>query len=194
MQIRKLAGLLLAACLALAAFAASSAMAEEAPTIWSGSSIKISSPSGVTVEKNGAEPKVCTTQTYGSATGSTSIEGIFGAYNRMDFTTKLSCPNSKALTLWFYYPSHAVYNTSTGKYLVDFNQGEILESPWGQYYVSSEAEIRGTFTNGSGATPSTLTVSHVPIGNLGGTTGPTLTLTGTFNVTSGSGGLLTLSH
>jgi hypothetical protein len=62
-------------------------------------------------------------------------------------------------------------------------------SPWGLY---TQSTVVGTFTNGSGATPSTVTFNNVTIG-VNQATGLPLTLSGTFTVKTGTGGLLTLS-
>lgn len=190
MQIRKFAGLLAAACLALAAFGASSAMAEEKPAKFSASSIKLST-SGVTVEKSGGDPKVCTMKTYGPASGKTVGSAIF-AYNWWNgFTTRLDCPSSTELTLSF-YGAQALYDTGSGKYKVRFNAGTNVPfyTPWGEYIPDSYAD--GVWNNGSGATPSTLSLDHEPIGELVGG-GAKITLTGTFTATTSTGGLLTLS-
>jgi hypothetical protein len=63
--------------------------------------------------------------------------------------------------------------------------------PYGNYNQNGGEKFRGKWTNGSGATASTVTFSEAPIGYSGG---QLLTLSGTLKATTPTGGLLTLSH
>lgn len=61
-------------------------------------------------------------------------------------------------------------------------------SPFGAY---SQGEMEGVFTNGSAGKPSTLTYSNDVVGETVSGAEP-ITMSATFNVTTGTGGLLTL--
>jgi hypothetical protein len=189
-QSTRIGALLVAACLALAAFGAVTASAEVVNAKFSANNIKLAT-TGVTVEKNAAEPKLCTTTTRGPATGET-FTGAFFASNNVTFQTEFDCPSASWLDLGF-YGAEVKYDTVTGKYSVTMNKevGGGFESPWGTYQAKQPTV---TWTNGSGATNSTITFSKTLIGTSGGGTGFPLTLTGTFTATTKAGGLLTLSH
>lgn len=175
-----------AAVMALGALAAS-ASASVVPAYFSGSSFKVTAPSGITLKRSGTEPKVCT-PTW-TITGSAQLNGFtFG--NVQGGETKFTCPSGTSFTIGFV--GEARYDTVTGQYslYVNYDPGYSLVSPWGSYYENSA--FSGAWVNGSGSTPSTLTYTNAVVGHT--TAGAPISIEGTLNVTTSTGGLLTLSH
>lgn len=72
------------------------------------------------------------------------------------------------------------------------NLESVLQSPWEAHYHGSASTA--DWVNGSGSSPSTMTFSNDQIGYIpsGGGFNPSVYLNGTLNVTTASGGLLTI--
>jgi hypothetical protein len=163
---------------ALFALTASSAFA--APATWSASGSMKWTTSSYSLSYNGSS-LTCTpyapSWAVGGAGGSTfsyfgkPASACGGAFSNFELTV-----NGNA-------------SQAGGVYSLTVAGGAVNASPFGGY---NQVAAVGTFTNGSGATPSKVTFTNVTIGTHG-TTGLPLKITGTFNVTTGSGGLLTLS-
>jgi hypothetical protein len=190
-----------AAALALCVIGAGSASAAE----WvQGTTTMKWSASSISLKKNGGSATTCN---WGNITGS----GLYGAKNGPSFPhykggvsnnlyagnyTQVSCPGTSSFSLC----SCIGYAKSTGEgvYSLRLYQQWFSVSSFGSPYGTwtqlglgeSEAS-RGTFTNGSGETPSTLTFNEVEIGKTFPLEEP-ITLSATFNVTTATGGLLTL--
>ena len=168
------------------------ASAENLKATFSGSSMKLTT-SGITVEKAGTEAKTCTLNT-GSTSGSISSnapyvhnEVVGGVLQVTGFT----CTGSTKLQVWTLY-AQPYFDTTTSKYILPLEVStESVTSPWGKYLENGKA--LGVWVNGSGLTPSTLTYSKTQIGLLSAT-GQPITISGTFNATTSTGGALTLSH
>lgn len=176
----------LAAMSALVAVGVSSAAAEVVPANFSGSTIKLTT-TGVTIKKSGAEAKTCTFSP--SAPVGLITEGFAQPMNNTSTgTSNFSCTGSTKLEsiLWF----EATYDTVTGQYKL-YCVGDFAErqSPYGLW---AESAFNGSWNNGSGTTQSTVTYNETQIGQT--STRAPITMTGTFTVTTSTGGLLTLSH
>lgn len=177
------------AAMAMSALVASSASASIVAAKFSSSTFKLTT-TGITVKRSGAEAKACTpsAQTEGFWDGAS-----FWIGNQPGGETKLSCPSATNLTMVLY--GQPKYDTVTGEYFLkvaDFGTYS-LTSPWGSYKQVTGSGSTGTWVNGSGATPSTLTFNEAWIGStVSGS--QKITISGTFNVTTTSGGLITLSH
>jgi len=163
---------------------ASPASAAEQTAKFSSSTIKLTT-AGVTVKRNGLDPRTCTPET-GSFSGGTS--GNLAAIGNFGYVW-FKCSGSTSLQMNMM--SWAWWNTLTSQYSLEVgsnNSGGTTVSPWGSYNQSATKAI---WTNGSGSTNSTLKFENAVIGSSSG--GP-ITMTGTFTATTSSGGLLTLSH
>ena len=175
---------------ALALFVAvgvSPAAAEEANATFSGSSIKLTT-SGITVKKNGSEAKSCTLF-GGSAQGPISASYAWPSNSNFSYTL-LSCTGGTALEFWMQLVPK--YDTTTGQYTLRLGPaGVSSRSPYGA--MTETATGKGTWTNGSGATNSTVTFNEAQVGLLN-STGASITISGTFTATTSTGTLLTLSH
>ncbi len=184
----RILGASIAALAALVAVAAAPATAAEVNATFSGSSMKLTT-AGVTIKKNGADPKTCTLL-GGSTSGATAGNGVW-VFNDIYGSTLFNCTGGTKFGVWTEFK--ATYDTVTGQYtLRSANvspQGN--PSPWGNYVGGNS--LKGTWVNGSGGTPSTLTFNETTIGTIT-SSGHVITLSGTFNATTSSGGLLTLSH
>lgn len=190
---KKVLATLAVACVAFAAVGASSAMAEVVNGKWSAGTIKLALSGTLTVKRNGGEAKTCE-MPAGPATGQavTGSGAAFAWNDSVTGETKFSC-GSAQLALYF-SEMLAHYDTTTGKYSVQLLKvGPQASSPWGNYNVGFYGKPSGEFTNGSGTTASTLSFNEALVGGLVSDSSK-ITVTGTFNVTTTSGGLLTLSH
>lgn len=179
----------------LVAVAASPAMASEVGTKFNAGTIKLTG-SGLTLKKNGAEAKTCEIKSPSVGTTSES-EGYATAYNDSIFLqTNFVCTGGTTFSL----PTVALlgrYETTTGLYSLRFEAsgtGDVSKSPWGSYYSGYYGMIVGGWTNGSGATASTINFNEYNVGVLASDVSKKLTLTGAIAATTKTGGLLTLSH
>ncbi len=194
----KASALAVASCLLLLV-AASSAMASEVPAKFSSNTAIKVTGTGLTVKKNGGEAKTCElTSATGSVANSTdgTNQGVLTAQNEEPFyRTKLSCTGGTSLQLILALGS-AKYETTTGAYSLRFSPfaGNSVSSPYGTYYWAfGAANVQVGWTNGSGATASTLNFSETNIGTHIDEKSK-ITLTGSLKVTTSVGGLVTLSH
>jgi len=184
--------LVLGAAALLAAVGAAPASASIVNAKFSAGTIKLTT-SGVTAKKNGTEAKSCTLSN-GATTGTTSGSLTeFSNGGSLGPATVFLCPSPARLEWDTVYSVEAKYDTVTEKYFLEFwpNFTPVFQDPWGTGYHSSEI-YKVPFTNGSGLTPSQLTASEAKLGR--SLDNKTITMTGTFNVTTKEGGLLTLSH
>jgi hypothetical protein len=178
---------------ALAAIAASPAMAEQIPAKASATNIGITA-TNITVKKNGAEAKNCELAEKFAAG---PIEGGFWAKIRnvgdIYYQTRLTCAGGTKFSMDLYF-SELLYDTTTGQYLLRAEAGleGPFESPWGQYRGGAFVPV-GTWTNGSGVTNSTITFPESTVG-LQDIGGAKISFSGTFTAKTASGGLITLSH
>jgi hypothetical protein len=143
---------------------------------WSGS---------LTIYKNGGTAKTCTFP--GGQNGLISASG-FMLNNNPPGPIALSCTGST--TLVWQPAGDAAYES--GYRLEAWDNASFSgyhASPYGQW---AGDDFIVPFTNAAGGTPSTVTFSSTVIGHT--STLATVTATGTVNVTTNSGGALTLSH
>lgn len=179
---------------ALAAIGASPAMAEIVATKFNANTAKLSGT--LTVKKNGGEAKTCELK---SATGIASEKspGYIQVYtNAFDLQTYFTCTGGTKFSLGF-YPALGRYDTITGAYSLNLTHlAKEYASPWGGYqagYYSPNGEIIAGWTNGSGATSSTIDFNELNVGAL--TSGfAKITVSGSLTATTSTGGLLTQSH
>jgi hypothetical protein len=191
----RVASLTVAACLLLG-ISTSSAMAEEVGTKFSAGTIQLSA-SGLTLKKNGGEAKTCTLSAVNGI--AYQSEGVAEIYNN-SFTllTELNCTGGTLLELPF-YATVGRYNTITGKYSVQLTRvgSGVYSSPYGSYNFAFNVPsgwVAAGWTNGSGTTASTINFNETVIGVLHSNTSTKLTLSGSVKATTGTGGLLTMSH
>lgn len=177
----------LVALVVLGSVVASSAMAESVAAKFSGTSLKLTT-AGVTVKKNGGEAKTCTlspSSTSGSVSGSSVL--LFNNFGN----TVFNCTGGTQLIVLL--SVEARYDTVTGQYSLRQSSGANQNtSPWGTYTTLSQ--LNGNWTNGSGATNSTVTYNEAKVGQLNAGAHETITMSGTFTATTSSGTLITLSH
>lgn len=193
-NLAKVASLAAAACLLLAAASASSASASwVAAKVNGGPNIKATT-SGATAKRNGAEAKSCSLYT-GSAhgRGEGQLLELKNAVNANNVeVTRFECGGTSTLDTGMFIGS-AEYETVSGAYRVKFYNagfGFLFTDPWGAVYAPSD--FTASFTNGAGATPSTFTLSETTLG--AEASGKKVSLSGTFTITSNTGGLITLTH
>ena len=177
---------------AFAAIGASPAMAEQVPAKASATNISLSA-TNITVKKNGGEAKNCE---LAEKTATGKIEGGALALIKSgpNFQTNLTCAGGTKFTMSFYL-SMLVYDTVTGQYLLraEYGVGGPFESPWGQYDPSPSYVPVGVWTNGSGATNSTINFGESTVG-IHEPGGAKISFSGAFTAKTGTGGLITLSH
>lgn len=179
---------------ALAALSASPAMAEIVTTQFNASTAKLSG-TGLTVKKNGGEAKTCELK---AVTGKTQVNGKLEVYSQFwpTFQTILDCTGGTKL--WISMMATGRYDTVTGAYSLKMNYtfpGGAYVSPWGQYRIGySGKELIAGWTNGSGATSSTINFNETYLGKHEPALTEDITLSGTITATTSTGGLLTLSH
>jgi hypothetical protein len=190
--------LAVASCLLLSV-GASSAFAAEVPAKFSSETAIKATGTGLTVKKNGGEAKTCeiVKTTTGSVANSTGgSQGVITLQNDgVFYRTNLSCSGGTTLQLILAVGS-AKYETTTGAYFIRFAPfaGSSVSSPYGSYsWAAGSSDVKIGWTNGSGATASTLTFSETVLGIH--TDGKSkISLTGSIKVTTSAGGLVTLSH
>lgn len=179
----------LAALAALVAVGVSPAIAVEEEAKFSGTSMKMTT-AGVTIKKNGADPRSCTL--WGGSTQGPISSNVAWLINASPFpVTQFTCTGGNLQASFLLTPK---YDSTTGNYILRYtasNSGGGT-SPWGGS-TATGADFKGTWVNGSGGTPSTVTYSEAVVARLT-STGEPITLSGTFTVTTNSGGgLLTVS-
>jgi hypothetical protein len=176
------------AAMALGAVSASSASATIVSAKYSSQSFKLTSP-GITIKKNGSSAKACT---MAPVTVETEGDGFIGT-NEFFFGLKFTCSGSWPLVMNF--NGRAKYDTVTGRYWLQVADldNQTQESPWGFYYQETNDTDQWTWVNGSGSTPSTITLNERWVG-LTATGSEKITITGTLTAKTSSGGLITLSH
>jgi hypothetical protein len=146
----------------------------------------VTAPSGFTLYKNGGSATTCTIPGKG-------WNGFFFG-SGVSFAPVPSGADCAGSTKFGWQLEASASLVEGGYRLNPFLTGGSKEyvSPWGTYqqcyFCGSPAPI-GTWQNGSGATPSTWTFNKQAIGKVGG---QVITISGTFNVTTLEGGLLTL--
>ena len=188
-------GALITVCVAVAsigALAASSASAAWVEAEFKGGpGVKISA-SGVTAKRNGAEAKACVLQNEkpapGTASGSLLEYGNTSTY--WSLLTRFSCGGSAVLE-HYTQVVEAQYETVSKQYRLEFYPEQFLPigTPWSTSYWPGYYSV--PFTNGSGSTPSKFTFADTVIGQEGAS-GKKISLSGTFTITSSTGGLVTL--
>jgi hypothetical protein len=175
----------------VAALTAAPAMAEEVPAKASATNIRLSATS-ITVKKNGAEPKNCE---LASATGGIEFGAVAWIKSGItDYQTHLTCAGGTHFSIDF-YGSFLYYDTATAQYKFRPEgtlSGE-FESPWGSYLPTPGTKPTGVWTNGSGATNSTIKFNESPVGKIQ-PGGAQISFSGTFTAKTAAGGLITLSH
>lgn len=147
---------------------------------WSDSTHGIKVSGSLTVSALGHTSKTCT-----AAEKQTSLMGSnYAVIKSSGEELRFACAGGGSLGMLFYAAP-----TSTTSVQVGFPY-ELALSPWGGTYREyAFGPAVADFSNGSGATASTLAFSNDEIGREGTTA---LLLTGTLNVTTSTGGLLTL--
>jgi hypothetical protein len=170
------------AVLALGAGSASASVAKWTPegsTQWSASS-------GFTLkQENGTKASCLIASTELSTWAGSAFES--NAWLHPGSESYARCNGSSTTNFTIIMAGSASLDTGTYHFTlspIESNQS----SPWGTYREFGGKAV-GTYTNGSGSTASTLTFNEQKIGTFAG---GWLYLTGTFKVTTGSGGLMTL--
>lgn len=176
------------AAMALGAVGASSASAAIVKAKFSSTTFKLTS-TGVTV-KRGAASKTCT-----PAAISGFVEGNgFIASNEWTGGTRFICTDKTSLVIFL--TGQALYDTVAERYylhVADHTSSQSLEGPWGPYFQETSNTDDWTWVNGSGSTPSSITLNEQWIGS---TLSPLqkITISGTFTAKTATGTLITLSH
>jgi hypothetical protein len=175
------------ATLAISALLASAASATIVAAKFSGPAFTKLTTSGLTLKLNGAEPKTCTA----SALEGYVERNFYEVSNEVGGETRFGCPFPSELTMA--WAGEAFYDTVANRYFLRIKSYNVsLMSPYGAY-MQEPGTTGGTWVNGSGSTPSTLTFSNETLGRtLSGS--KKITEEGTFTITTSTGGLVTLSH
>ena len=177
----------LAVCFAAAGLLAVSASSAAAAVHWSDPTHGMKVSGSLTVYRNGGEAKTCTTQPIGES----FLEGSFFYASTLGLGyVRLNCPSSTLLGISFFGEGVAA---AGGGYELVFGSPEPMPSPWlGPYsFIYGEGGApKAKFTNGNATTPSKVTFSSTYLGVLKDLT--KVTATGSLNVTTSTGGLLTL--
>lgn len=189
--------------LALAGIGSASASASEWPTWVQGETSMKWSASSITVKKNGGSPVSCTwpktgvsgSRPWGGAWNYTEGgEAIFAegkVANNFGAWVGLQCEGKT--TFEFCACISALDEQENGSFLMGMlPEPTTYASPYGTYF-GDEGTEEGVFLNGSGGGSSTLTFTDAPVGHLGSPSVP-VTLSGTFTVTTSTGGALTLAE
>jgi hypothetical protein len=177
------------ASMALGAVSASSASASVVNAKFSYPSITVTT-AGVTIKKNGESAKSCTLK---SPIGiGVSGSGFIGSNESSSGGVRFRCTDLSSLLMWF--AGGANYDTETGLYYLHLQDkaGQSLEGPWGWYFQETGNTDNWTWVNGSGSTPSTLTLNEQYVGHT--ESGEKITISGTLTAKTSTGGLVTLSH
>lgn len=174
------------AAMALSAIVASTASATIVAAKFSPSGqVKLTTTS-ITVKRNGTEAKVCT-PSPNNISGAAENSSYFIANNGFG-ETKFSCPSGAYFSE--YFSGQAKYDTVTEKYYWEMAKPYTsLTSPWGSYF---QVVFKVDWVNGSGLTPSTLVFKNQTVGVT--SAGASISVEGTYNVTTTTGGLVTLTH
>ena len=183
---------------ALAAFAltglfAASALASPTPTTWNPAGKAKMTTTSITIKKNGGSATSCTpTGTpEGNATNSAEGVGLGTFWTGTYFGTpvyKFNCTGGTQF--WFCDLASPKAEGSARMLLI--NKGclsGLLPSPWGNWSMDV-SEVYVPYNNGTEKTPSTTVFSDTVVGHVSGNT---ISITGTFEVTTSTGGLLTLN-
>jgi hypothetical protein len=176
--------------IALAAVVGSLMAVSAAPAMaslhWSDTTKGIKLTGSLTVSEEGRTSKTCSAPSSQASFMEGTFVFIEGPVPSEDL--RLSCSGGGTLELVFY--ANAISTTR-----VDIIDNGIypLTQPWAGFYsqFSEERNAVGDFKNGSGSISSTLTFSNDEIGFDLSSTLP-IKITGTFKVTTSTGGLLTL--
>jgi hypothetical protein len=127
---------------------------------------------------NGGSPKTCTFNVSGTASGPLAMSAL---------PVWAPCGPGSAIQISFFQGGVL----SGGQYYVQLiRSNSPTAGPWGSGW-SQLGYVMVPFTNGSAGTSSKLTFSNTVLGSNASPSG-TITATGTLNVTTGSGGLMTL--
>lgn len=176
------------AALAMSAAVVSTASATIVQANFSSSQFTLST-TGLTVKKDGLDPRVCT---FKSAPKGEGGGGQFYVYNNFEGDTRFYCPTWNT-QLQMILSGNVTFDTVTNKYSFTVNPYPSMNltfSPWGSYWQSEP--ISGNWVNGSGTTASTITFTDQWFGTTNKI--DKLTISGTVKVTTPTGGLITLSH
>lgn len=170
------------AAMALGAVSASSASASIVSAKFSSSSWKLTGT--LTVKRNGTEEKSCKLVKAIEGFG----ESSFIASNEWTGASIFTCTDLSELVMR--YVGEAKYDNVAGQYFLRISSyNEALRSPWGpNTYFQSQSDW--PWTNGSGATNSTMTLNELVIGTTTG--GQKITVSGTITAKTAAGGLVTL--
>jgi hypothetical protein len=160
---------------------------EATTTKWSGS---------LTVTKGGADPKTCTMPaTQSSSVKQPAVAFVYQAGDPYGSIT-LACTGGTSFRVVFGI-MYAEFDAVTGwrVRLYEFPgkslPGAIFASPWGNWIQNGPVTAFATWTNASGETPSQITFNNQLMGET--QTFQAIRISGTLNVTTGTGGSLTLS-
>jgi hypothetical protein len=170
----------LTAC-ALSALTAGTAFAAEAT--WSPAGSMAWTNSSFTLSYNGSST-TCTE--YAPSWTGVAVGSEYELTNHFPATSQATCTGGKL----FEIVAFGVATKEGGVFHISLGASggmANLPSPFGTY--TQDLEAVGKFVNGSGGTASTVTFENQPIGER---FAKPLKITGTFKVTTGSGGLMTL--
>lgn len=161
--------------------------ASAAPAAWSPLGA-VEEAGTVTLKLDGGSPVTCSNITLsGTAFAGGMWTNAFGGLS----TYALTCDNGRAF--WFRTLQNA--QLVNGSYQVA-GQGPSNAYEWAPFSATSHyAPVNYTapFTNGNATTPSTITFSDTVIGTLSTDPSKPVTISGTLNVTTATGGLVTLN-
>lgn len=191
---RRKLNLLIALATAITALCAVGASSALAATHWSDTThgMKIAGTNSLTVYANGGNAKTCSINASLDGKQPSTLSGAsFSVHSELDNTLYLLCTGSTTLSLEFVGEAEA----AGGGYQLVFKRSGpwALWAPWGganSFWQGAEKELIGKFVNGSGTTPSKLVFSSTEIGYDRAL--ERVTATGSLNVTTSTGGLLTL--
>jgi subtilisin family serine protease len=154
---------------------------------WSDTESGIEVSGTLTVRKGGGSPKTCTPKSGQSAAFGFGLNTVT-AYTPFDgYYLWFACPTKYDLRLRF-----TLYAEATNEVQLTGIAPE-ASTPWGtSMYQGAEGPAFLDFENGSGETASTMTFEEDELGRLNEGGWPVVTATGTLEVTTAEGGLLTL--
>lgn len=178
-NIKRLAASISVAMIA-AALLASPAMAS---VHWSDTTHGIKLEGNLTVSTKGQTSKTCEIVSPQKSAMEPSWAYIWNGTNEL---LNLKCTGSTGLSMLF-----LMEPTSTTNVRLPTPGYEFMFGPWG-FYCACVYVPTGEFKNGSGGTASTMTFSNDPIGYDNSAEHNPLTISGTYKVTTSTGGLLTL--
>lgn len=179
----------LAIAVLVAALLAVSVSSAAAAVHWSDTTHGMKPSGTLTVYHNGKEPKTCTAGLVGGSYLESNIAWVYTNTEQSQYW--MGCSGTNGLGFCFLAEAGSA---AGGGYQLTFQPcGEILSSPWGaslNWGAGPAGKPVGKFTNGSGATPSKVSFSGTQLGVLAD--GSTVSATGTLNITTSTGGLITL--